>query len=44
MEQVGVRDRYGESGRWDQVMERFGFTAAGVELAVRAVLQRKAAR
>ena len=44
MEQVGVRDRYGESGRWDQVMERFGFTAAGVGRAVRAVLQRKAAR
>ena len=42
MEQVGVWDRYGESGRWEQLMERFGFTAAGIERAVHAVLPRKA--
>ena len=41
VEQVGVRDRYGESGRWDQLLERFGLDAGGVEEAVQRVLQRK---
>ena len=41
VEQVGVRDRYGESGRWDQLLERFGLDAGGVEAAVQRVLQRK---
>jgi transketolase len=40
MEQVGMT-RYGESGRWDQLLERFGLNAAGVEAAVRRVLARK---
>jgi len=41
MEQVGMRDRFGESGRWDQLLERFGLDAAGVEAAVHRVLARK---
>ena len=41
MEFVGVRDRYGESGTWDEVLEIMGLTAAGVEQAVRRVLARK---
>ena len=41
MEQVGIWDRYGESGRWDQLLERFGLTPAGVAEAVRRVLERK---
>ena len=42
VEQVGVRERYGESGRWDQLLERFGLNAAGIEGAVQRVLKRKA--
>ena len=42
MEQVGMRDRYGESGRWEQLLERFGLDARGVEDAVHRVLARKA--
>ena len=41
MEQVGIWDCYGESGRWDQLLERFGLTPAGVAEAVRRVLERK---
>lgn len=42
VEQVGVRERYGESGRWDQLLERFGLNADGIEEAVQRVLKRKA--
>lgn len=42
MEQVGVQDRYGESGTWTQLLERHGLTAQGVADAVRRVLARKA--
>ncbi len=42
MEQVGVQDRFGESGAWTQLLERHGLTARGVGDAVRRVLARKA--
>ncbi len=41
MEFVGVNDRYGESGTWDEVLEIMGLTAEGVEQAVRRVVARK---
>jgi len=43
MEQVGVWDRFGESGTGKQLIDRFGLNAAGVEAAVRRVLARKGA-
>ena len=41
MEFVGVHDRYGESGTWDEVLEIMGLTAQGVEQAARKVIARK---
>ena len=41
MEFVGVRDRYGESATWDEVLEIMGRTADAVEQAVRRVIARK---
>ncbi|MFA7249921.1 MAG: transketolase C-terminal domain-containing protein [Dehalococcoidia bacterium] len=41
MEFVGVQNRYGESGTWDEVLEIMGLTAAGVEQAARRVVARK---
>ena len=41
MEQVGVWDRFGESGKWTQLIEHFGLNAAGIERALHRVLQRK---
>ena len=41
MEFVGVQNRYGESGTWDEVLEIMGLTADGVEQAVRKVVARK---
>ena len=41
MEFVGVRDRYGESATWDEVLEIMGLTADAVEQAVRRVIARK---
>jgi transketolase len=38
---VGMRDRYAESGRWDQLMERYGLTADAIVQEVKAVLARK---
>ena len=43
MEQVGVEDRFGESGTWTQLIDRFGLNPAGVEQAVRRVMDRKRA-
>ncbi len=42
MEQVGMPDRFGESGAWTQLVDRYGLNAAGVEDAVRRVVARKA--
>ncbi len=41
MEFVGIPDRYGESGTWDQVLEIMGLTAAGVADAARRAVARK---
>ena len=42
MEFVGVPDRYGESGTWDEVLEIMGLTADGVAAAARRAVARKA--
>ena len=41
MEFVGMKDRYAESGRWDLLMEKYGFTASEIVGAVRRVVGRK---
>lgn len=41
MEFVGIRNTYAESGTPDQLMEKYGLTAANIISAVRAVLKRK---
>jgi transketolase len=41
MEQVGVQDRFGMSGKWQEVIERYGLTPDGIVQAVRRVLARK---
>ncbi|HJN91156.1 MAG TPA: transketolase C-terminal domain-containing protein [Dehalococcoidia bacterium] len=41
VEMVGVQDRFGESGKWSELLERHGLTASGVEDAARRVLARK---
>lgn len=41
MEQVGVWDRFGESGKWTELVDRFGLTPDGIEQAVGRALQRK---
>lgn len=38
---VGVRDRYAESGRWDQLLEKYGLTAEEIVREVKGVLARK---
>jgi transketolase len=42
MEFVGVQDRYGESGKWDEVLEMMGLTAENIAAAARSVIARKA--
>lgn len=42
IEFVGVPDRYGESGTWDEVLEIMGLTVGGVADAARRVVARKA--
>jgi transketolase len=39
---VGMRDRYGTSGTWDQLLEHFGLTPAAIAQAARDVIARKA--
>lgn len=41
MEFVGIRNTYAESGTPDQLMEKYGLTAANIISAVRAVVKRK---
>ncbi|GMU41945.1 MAG: hypothetical protein AMXMBFR23_28110 [Chloroflexota bacterium] len=43
MEFVGIPNRYGESGTWDEVLEIMGLTPAGVMDAARRVVARKRA-
>jgi transketolase len=42
MEFVGVQDRYGESGKWHEVLEMMGLTAENIAAAARSVIARKA--
>ncbi len=44
LEQVGIWDRYGESGAWNELLDKFGLNQAGIETAVRNVMERKAQR
>lgn len=41
VEFVGMKDRFGESGSPDELMEAFGLTSKGIGEAVRKVLKRK---
>jgi len=41
IEMVGIRDKFGESGRPRQLLEEFGLTSSGIIRAVRKVLERK---
>ena len=38
---VGIRDQYAESGRWDQLMQKYGLTADAIVREVKATLERK---
>ena len=38
---VGMRDAYAESGKWDELLEKYGLTAAAIVQEVKAVLARK---
>jgi len=38
---VGMRDRYAESGRWDELLENYGLTAQVIVGEVKGVLARK---
>jgi transketolase len=40
---VGMQDRYGTSGRWDQLLEHFQLTPAAIAEAARDVISRKSA-
>jgi transketolase len=40
---IGMKDRYAESGRWDELMEKYGLTADNIVREAKAVLERKAA-
>jgi transketolase len=40
---VGMQDRYGTSGRWDQLLEHFHLTPAAIAEAAREVISRKSA-
>ena len=40
LEQVGVQDRFGESGKWTELLERHALTPDGVAAAIRRVLAR----
>jgi transketolase len=39
---VGMRDCYAESGRWDELMEKYGLTAEAIVGEAKGVLKRKA--
>lgn len=41
MGSVGMKDRYAESGKWDELLEKYGLTAEGIMKEVKAVLARK---
>jgi transketolase len=41
VEYVGMRDRYGTSGTWEQLLEHFGLTPAAIADAARKAISRK---
>ena len=41
MEIIGVKDRFGESGEPNELLEKFGLTAKNIIVAARKVLKRK---
>ncbi len=41
MGSVGMKDRYAESGKWDELLEKYGLTAEGIMKEVKSVLARK---
>ena len=41
MEIIGVKDRFGESGEPNELLEKFGLTAKDIVEAVKRVLKRK---
>ena len=41
IEYVGMRDRYGTSGTWEQLLEHFGLTAAAIAAAAKKAIARK---
>jgi transketolase len=41
VEYVGMRDRYGTSGTWEQLLEHFGLTPKAIAEAARKVIARK---
>jgi len=43
MGSVGMKDRYAESGKWDELLEKYGLTAEGIMKEVKDVLARKQA-
>jgi transketolase len=43
IEYVGMRDRYGTSGTWDELLEHFGLTPGAIADAARKVIARKRA-
>jgi transketolase C-terminal domain/subunit len=38
---IGMQDQYAVSGRWDQLLQRYGLTADKIAEAARGVLARK---
>jgi transketolase len=40
---LGMQDRYGTSGRWDELLEHFHLTPQAIAEAAREVLSRKSA-
>jgi transketolase len=40
---VGMQDRYGTSGRWDELLEYFSLTPQAIAQAAREVMARKGA-
>jgi transketolase len=41
---VGVQDRYAESGRWDELLEKYGLTAEAIAQEARRLLVRRGAK
>jgi len=44
LERVGIADRYAESGDYEQLLDKYGMSVAGIEKAARKALGRKPSR